>query len=155
MDSSKAMYYNNRGVAFLRKKEFDRSLEDFDKTLKLDSKFASAYHNRGMALSGKGRHEKAAEEFSKVIELNPSSAILYKDRGTAYRKLGEYDLAVKDFEKAVQLDKNFAPRVRSPCHSVRDRFQSRLRNPGQAPTHGRESHEPYTRRQPGYASEYR
>ena len=63
------MFINNRGVAYLRKHEYDRALKDFDKAIDLNSKAYSAYHNRGMAYSGKGRHEKAAEEFSKVLEI--------------------------------------------------------------------------------------
>jgi tetratricopeptide (TPR) repeat protein len=103
------MYYNNRGVALLRKRDFDRALKDFDKAIEMDSRFWSAYQNRGMAYSGKGLHDKAVEEFSKVIEVNPDSSLLYKDRGTAYLRLGDYESAIKDFDKAIELDKKFAP----------------------------------------------
>jgi tetratricopeptide (TPR) repeat protein len=96
-------------VAYLRKREFDKAIEDLDKAIQLNSQSYSSYHNRGMAYSGKGRHEKAVEEFSKVLEINPSSTLLLKDRGTAYRKLAEYELALADLQKCVELDKNFSP----------------------------------------------
>ncbi len=102
------MHFNNRGVAFLKRKQFEKALEDFDRAISLNANSSSAYHNRGMALSGQGRNEKAIQEFSKVIEMNPDSALLYKDRGLAYMKLGDYEAALQDFQKAIELDKNFA-----------------------------------------------
>ncbi len=116
----------------MRLKKFDRALEDFNKTIEMNSRFASAYHNRGMAYSGKGRHEKAVEEFSKVIEMNPDSPVLYKDRGTAYSKLGEYELAKKDLEKSVELDKRFAPGYSGLGLLMATAKDDRLRNPAMA-----------------------
>src|SRR5262249_37113710 len=46
--------YDNRGVAYHHKKDYDRALADFDAASKLDPKYAKAYCDRGITFSAKG-----------------------------------------------------------------------------------------------------
>ena len=51
MNSSKlnpnyAKSFNNRGVAYQKKGEYDRAIEDFDTAIKIDPDYADAFANR-------------------------------------------------------------------------------------------------------------
>ena len=62
--------YYNRGLAYWKKGDFDRTIVDFTKAIELNPNFAEAYYNRGVWLTGKkGDSERAIEDFTKAIEL--------------------------------------------------------------------------------------
>ena len=42
--------YNNRGIVWFEKGEFDKAIADYDQALRLEPKHTWAYHNRGNAL---------------------------------------------------------------------------------------------------------
>jgi tetratricopeptide (TPR) repeat protein len=49
-----ATAYNNRGVAYRLKAEYDRAIEDFDEAIKLRPNFANAFNNRAVAYRNNG-----------------------------------------------------------------------------------------------------
>ena len=99
--------YNNRGIAYGWKGEFDRAIEDFDKAIKLNPEYALAYNNRGVAYSDLDRDEEAIADYNKAIELDPTLAGAYNNRGLAYYSLEKYRKAESDYKKAIELDQNF------------------------------------------------
>ena len=100
--------YNNRGVAYSGRDDFDRTIEDYTKAIELNPDYAIAYNNRGGAYYLKEEYESAIDDFSKVIELNPSDAIAYNNRGVAYHLKEEYGSAIADFTRAIELNPNYA-----------------------------------------------
>ena len=64
--------YNHSGIAWVRKGEYDKAIEDFNQVLQCDPADANAYTNRGMAWRGKGEYDKAIEDFNYAIGADPN-----------------------------------------------------------------------------------
>ena len=67
--------YNNRGVAYVWRKQYDLAIADFNKAIKLDPKNSKAYNNRAIAYWYKGEINKARQDVQKAqslgISVNP------------------------------------------------------------------------------------
>lgn len=100
--------FNNRGLAYDDKGEYDRAIEDFNGAAGLDPTAAETFNNRGVARSHKGDHERAIEDFDQAIKLNPSYAEAYNNRGSSLGDKGLYDRALGDFGRAIQLQPDYA-----------------------------------------------
>ena len=100
--------YNNRGVAYSAKGDFDRTIEDYTKAIELNPNYAVAYNNRGGVYYLKEEYESAIVDFTKATELNPDYAVAYNNRGVAYYLKKEYDSAIVDFTRAIELNPDYA-----------------------------------------------
>lgn len=69
LDPKMAKAYNNRGVAYVGKKEYDLAIADFTKVIELDPKHGKAYFNRSIAHWCKSDKEKARQDVQKAQEL--------------------------------------------------------------------------------------
>ena len=98
----------NCGNAYFIQSDFDRAIQDYSETIKLNPHFADAYNNRGNAYGNKGNFEQAIKDYSKAIELKPDLAEAYYNRGVAYGIKGELDRAIQDFDKAIELKPDYA-----------------------------------------------
>ena len=58
-----AIAYNNRGNAHTAKGDYDRAIQDFDKSIKLDPAYAKPLNNRGAAYLRKGEYDLAIAIF--------------------------------------------------------------------------------------------
>ena len=63
------MAYNNRGLAYYYKGDYDRAIQDYDEAIRLNPNFAPAYYNRGLACRQKSQKKQAIADFRKVLEL--------------------------------------------------------------------------------------
>jgi Flp pilus assembly protein TadD len=67
--------YNNRGIAYIWKKQYDLAIADFTKAIELDPKNGKAYNNRAIVYSYKGETDKARQDIHKAqslgIAVNP------------------------------------------------------------------------------------
>src|SRR5574340_1235730 len=67
--------YNNRGIAYILKKQYDLAIADFNKTIELDPNNGKAYHNRAIVYSYQGETNKARQDLQKAqslgVEINP------------------------------------------------------------------------------------
>jgi tetratricopeptide (TPR) repeat protein len=67
--------YNNRGIAYVWKKQYDLALADFNKAIELDPNNGKAYNNRAIVYSYQGETDKARQDLHKAqslgIEVNP------------------------------------------------------------------------------------
>jgi tetratricopeptide (TPR) repeat protein len=110
----------NRGNAHLGNRNYDRAIDDYNKAIRLDTKYAIGFNNRGLAYLRKGRIDRAIEDFDEAIRLNPKYAMAFVNRAIAYREKAQWDfdaylgvgtyedLAILDLDKAIRLDRNNA-----------------------------------------------
>ena len=108
-DPSDARGYGELGFVSLYKKEHDRSLNSFEKALKLNPNDADIMANYGDALAHCGKGEEAISLLQKALLLNP----FYPDQYLWY--LGGTYFALKDYEKTISTLK----RMNSPAEGRR------------------------------------
>ena len=98
------------GDAYLRLSEYDLSISEFDKAIKIDKNNADIYNKRGNAYLKKGQYDIAMEDFKKAIQSGTLNglklAYAYNNRGSAYLEKGELDQAIEDYSKAIQIYPN-------------------------------------------------
>jgi len=99
-----ANVYNNRGISYADKEEYERAIQDFNKAIELNPGLVAAYNNRGLAYRNTEKDKRAIKDFNKAIELNPAYTKAYYNRGLAYYYKEEYERAIQDFNKAIELN---------------------------------------------------
>ena len=100
--------YNNRGIAYEDKGEYDRAIQDYNEAIHLNPQFAPAYYNRGNAYLAKDEYDRAIQEYDEVIRLDPSFTLAYVNRGTVHQAKDDYDQAIQDYDEAIRLSPRFA-----------------------------------------------
>ena len=63
------MAYNNRGITYGEKDEYDAAIKDYSEAIRLKPDYAKAYNNRGVAYRETGDNAKADADFAKEKEL--------------------------------------------------------------------------------------
>jgi len=101
-----ASLYNIRAYALNEKGEYDKALEDCNKSIALDSSRPNAYKNRGLSYLGKGQYEMAIEQFNMAIGIEPKYGYAYSGRAEAFLKLSKNESAESDFKKACEYGDN-------------------------------------------------
>ena len=101
--------FSNRGAAYIRKRQFDRAIQDLDQAIQRDPKYAQAFQSRGTAYSLQGQNDRAIEDFNQAIRLDPKSAVSFYARGGVYNAEGQHDRAIQDFDQAIRLKPDLAP----------------------------------------------
>ena len=96
--------YDNRGMEYRRKRQYDRAIADFDEAIRLDPKYSNAFKNRGDAYRDMGEYDGAIVDYNQTILLNPNDASAFNERGYAYSAKNEYDRAIADYDQAIRLD---------------------------------------------------
>jgi tetratricopeptide (TPR) repeat protein len=100
-----AVFYYNRGMAWRKKKDFDKAVNDFDEAIRLDPKYVDAYEWRGLTWEVKKDYEKATKDFDEANRLRPN-AFLYFYASRLRMAKGDYDNAIKGLNEAIRLDPN-------------------------------------------------
>ena len=133
-DRSLAGAFNNRGIAYKNKGEYDRAIRDYDQAIQLKPDFAYAFNNRGNAYSDKGEYDRAIRDFDQAIQLKPDYAYAFDNRGLAYSYKREYDRAIRDFDQAIQLkpDDAFAFNNRGAAYYYKGEYDRAIRDYDQA-----------------------
>src|SRR2546428_7735648 len=63
--------FNNRGVGYRLKGDYDRAIADYAQAIKLNGKLAAAFVNRGVAHDKKGDFDHAIQDYDQAIKLKP------------------------------------------------------------------------------------
>jgi tetratricopeptide (TPR) repeat protein len=64
-----AEYYDNRGLDYYFKGQYDQAISDYTKALEINPRFAEAYNNRGIAYFEKREYDKSSEDVKKALDL--------------------------------------------------------------------------------------
>jgi len=95
--------YQNLGIIWRMRGDFDKARRFFEKCLEIDSDYILAYGALGGLLQKSGDPAGAIRYYKKRIELQPSEAI-YVNLGAAYMDAGNYRKAIENYEKALEMD---------------------------------------------------
>jgi len=93
-----------RGLAALRKGNYNRAIAEFTTSIRLNPKNANAYYNRGLAYSKKKNYDRATADYTEALRLNPKDADTYFNRAFAYKRKGDYDRAIADYTQVIRLN---------------------------------------------------
>ncbi|MCX7834303.1 MAG: tetratricopeptide repeat protein [Ignavibacteria bacterium] len=93
--------YKN-AISALNNREYDKCIKLLSKYLSTYPNDAHAYYFRGRANLQLGNYTYAVENFSKAIELQPDSLIYYENRAEAYLLNQSYQDAIKDIQLIKQ-----------------------------------------------------
>jgi tetratricopeptide (TPR) repeat protein len=93
----------NRGNVYLKMKDEDHALADYDAAIRDDPANAGAYVNRGDVLGRRQMPEKAIADYGTALRLNPNQAEAYHNRAVEYLKKGDVDAAIHDLNLAIEL----------------------------------------------------
>jgi tetratricopeptide (TPR) repeat protein len=103
-----AVTFVKRGIAYARKGQGDRAIEDYDQAIRLDPNYAIAFYNRGLAYKGKGQPDRAIADYDQAIQLDPDYAAAFSNRGTVYSGKGQAELYSDDHALVILLDPQIA-----------------------------------------------
>lgn len=94
--------YRYRGDAYLKLRNYDLAIADYNSALKLKEDSAT-YIDRGIAYVLKVNYDLAISDFGRAIELEPIDPVARIDRGVAYYLKEDYGRAVADLDGAIKL----------------------------------------------------
>jgi tetratricopeptide (TPR) repeat protein len=100
--------YYHSGLACRELTRYQEAIFDFDRAIKLDSKYWSAYLERGHVYRKLGDYRQAIDNYNVVVKKNPKDAVAYCERSSAYIGLEFFPLAIMDCDRAIELDPNYA-----------------------------------------------
>lgn len=72
------MLYSNRSACYCSLKQYDKALQDANKTIELKKDWAKGYSRKGAALFGEGDYAKAVEAYTEGLQIEPENAQLRK-----------------------------------------------------------------------------
>lgn len=95
----------NRGIAYLKRGDYARSIADFERLIKLEPANAMWWNNRCYARAVENREiQMALSDCNKSLQLKPDLVYALGSRGFTYLRLGELDKAIADYNAALKLD---------------------------------------------------
>ena len=94
-------------VNFHDQNNFDRAINCYEKSFKLNSKNDMSLYNIGNIFLLKNNFQKAITYFKKVLEINSSHYLAYNNIGIAHKRLGNFGESVKFYRKAIEKKTNY------------------------------------------------
>jgi tetratricopeptide (TPR) repeat protein len=99
-----ATAYNNRGVAYRLKGNYEQAIDDFNEAIRLAPKNANAFNNRGVAYRNIGDLDRAVADYDQAISIRPDYLAAFYNRGLVLNDKREYAKAISDFTAALEVD---------------------------------------------------
>ena len=96
--------YLNRGDAYYNLKQYEKAIEDYNKTIELDPENVIAYGRRGDAYGRLKQYESAIMNYANAIDLDPEYAPAYNNRANILFTTRQYEKAIEDYSKTIELD---------------------------------------------------
>jgi tetratricopeptide (TPR) repeat protein len=96
------------GQALLTDGNPRKSIEYYDKAIRLKPDFAFAYYMRGLTYGILKEYQQCLEDLNEALRIEPDNAEAYSMRAFTYGVLGDYLRAVEDSKKAIRLKPDYA-----------------------------------------------
>ncbi|KAN0011653.1 hypothetical protein ACTFIU_011231 [Dictyostelium citrinum] len=122
LDSTNAILYGNRAMAYLKMKNYQQCEIDSTRCLNLDPTYTKAYHRRGIARVELKRFEEAIQDFKHLLKSDPSNkdtlielnkaTTLFKDQKEKEKLQKEIDDKLKkEKEEKEKKEKEEKPKI--------------------------------------------
>lgn len=98
---------NKRGVEYMKQKQYEQAIVEFNRILNEDVTWFPAYYNRAIAYANTRQYKKALSDFNYLIVNFPDLADAYFNRGIVFENLGIYSNAIKDYSETIKLRPDF------------------------------------------------
>jgi len=95
---------SNRGLGYLRSKQFDKAIIDFSEAILINPKNPFAFDNRGDAWREKGSYDRALADYNEALSIEPTFTSSLLNRGITYELQGDKNKARQDYETALNQD---------------------------------------------------
>jgi len=95
--------YGARGNAYGNQRQYQLSLEDYNKAILLKPDKAAFFNNRGNVYKDLNKYQLAIEDYNEAIRLKPDNAEAYHNRGNIYFIQGNKSIGCSDAQKACEL----------------------------------------------------
>lgn len=102
--------WNYLGIAYLKKKNFEKAIEVLEKALTIDIKYARAFFNLGEAYfhlslinEDQDTFDKSFDILTKAIEIDPNYPAPHASLGEHHMQSGNVDVAIQSWKKALEL----------------------------------------------------
>jgi tetratricopeptide (TPR) repeat protein len=92
---------SNRGLGYLRSKQYDKAIIDFSEAILVNPKNPFAFDNRGDAWREKGNYDRALADYNEALAIEPSFTSALLNRGITYDLQGDKTKARADYEAAL------------------------------------------------------
>jgi tetratricopeptide (TPR) repeat protein len=92
---------SNRGLGYLRSKQYDKAIIDFSEAILINPKNPFAFDNRGDAWREKGNYERALADYNEALSIEPTFTSALLNRGITYDLQGDKTRARQDYEAAL------------------------------------------------------
>jgi tetratricopeptide (TPR) repeat protein len=99
-------YFKN-GTEFLNKFQFEKSIVEFRKALKIDPEFEKAYCNLGVVYIYMERYNDAINELNKATNIDSKFKEAHFNLGLAYYELDRFEDAKNAVHKALQIEPDY------------------------------------------------
>jgi tetratricopeptide (TPR) repeat protein len=137
--------YHYLGHALLLSKQYSKSIEAIDQSIRLGSNLALNYYLNGQNKSKLGQHLAAISDYDKAIQMKVSDPFVHIMKGNSLNELERYDEAIKAFSIFIQIKPKEAPGFSNRCYSylqinqydkaIQDCSESLRLRPDNAPDH--------------------
>lgn len=97
-----ASLYNIKAYIYNKIGDYDKALENCNKSISLDISKPNPYKNRGLAYLGKNDYDKAIDNLNRAISIDPKYLQAYDVRGDVFLKKGDKDKAYINFRFACE-----------------------------------------------------
>jgi len=127
-NEDRSIALSNRGLGYLRNKEFDKSIIDFSDALLINPKNAYSFNFRGDAWLQKSNYDRAHADFEEALKIDTGFTGAIYNRGLTYERQGNVVAARAEYRKAIATTGD-----RALDKWARDRSQERLTALGDNP----------------------
>ena len=108
-DPKSSLAFLGRGVLLaVRKRAYDRAIEDFDKVLVIEPDNVEALVSRGDAFGQLGDLGRAMADLNRAVALAPDRPTVLLARGQIESRRGNLAGAARDYEAALKIDPRYA-----------------------------------------------
>lgn len=104
---SREFLFNN-GVNYMLADK-NKAIQQFTRTITVDSTFTPAYLYRGMAYFKLGKYDSAIMDFDRVYEIDSSVKVIHAFKGFAYRQVGDNEKSLAAFDQYMHTKNNLSP----------------------------------------------